>query len=581
MRENNPQPTLDLRIHGDNILECESALLLLTHSLRGTVHLVPSMPFLPWYEIRCEGRLLCRISLFPGYGRWDVNLQDVLQSHGVPLREAADAIVTRVSPDGEEEEILVALEFCNALPAGNNAWQRSGRALAYALIGVPYLYYAQAGGVELGRDRIVKAPRFPNPIVPFSYLAASKMFNVVCLPVYEPSPSSSHAVRQHFQSVFGTAEGQWLIRCILQNSSTDEPVAALTRKALDLIRMLSAQRQRVDTLRGNQWEELLRLETAPQKAKWLDQRENRMTWEKKTARKVRVTETFRGLLELFRRSGPAQLCISVGAQTIPLCLVAQHTRDDLAESLSSLYGGMISSKFIKWVGSPHSPLVVVWICGFKPRGEDSRPDRGLVPMARMLFGDEVDILSVVYGPGRPKMWAAFQDSPQRLAEQNGLWQSIVKLSDAVLVDSDTADNGPMARLFERAGRRRRGHIRFPSISPTPVFSEQDVDSTLHTLFSHQEHLGVFEGMCNPPGGDWSGFSIRNFETGEEFRWTSLPRVSETGGKRPDHVVQLSLDEGTPGSVGNRVKTYLVEAWSQRGRLSEDVCARLDHLASHY
>ena len=42
-------------------------------------------------------------------------------------------------------------------------------------------------------------------------------------------------------------------------------------------------------------------------------------------------------------------------------------------------------------------------------------------------------------------------------------------------------------------------------------------------------------MCNPPGGDWSGMSIRNNSC--EYRWLSLPRVSFNG-KRPDHVIQL-------------------------------------------
>lgn len=38
-------------------------------------------------------------------------------------------------------------------------------------------------------------------------------------------------------------------------------------------------------------------------------------------------------------------------------------------------------------------------------------------------------------------------------------------------------------------------------------------------------------------------SIVDFQTGEEFRWTSLPRVSNFG-KRPDHVIQFScVEEG--------------------------------------
>ena len=49
----------------------------------------------------------------------------------------------------------------------------------------------------------------------------------------------------------------------------------------------------------------------------------------------------------------------------------------------------------------------------------------------------------------------------------------------------------------------------------------------------------FEGMCNPPGGDWSGFSVLSPDN-KEKRWLSLPRESKVIiGKRPDHIFQLS------------------------------------------
>ena len=50
---------------------------------------------------------------------------------------------------------------------------------------------------------------------------------------------------------------------------------------------------------------------------------------------------------------------------------------------------------------------------------------------------------------------------------------------------------------------------------------------------------TFEGFCNPPGGDWSGISLINNNdpaVGTEFRWLTLPRVSDS--KRPDHITVL-------------------------------------------
>ena len=69
------------------------------------------------------------------------------------------------------------------------------------------------------------------------------------------------------------------------------------------------------------------------------------------------------------------------------------------------------------------------------------------------------------------------------------------------------------------------------------FGEDDVDTGIHYLFNHLLSKHCFEGMCNPPGGDWSGFSI--IDEGYEKRWVSLPRVSDfIEGKRPDHIIQF-------------------------------------------
>ena len=53
---------------------------------------------------------------------------------------------------------------------------------------------------------------------------------------------------------------------------------------------------------------------------------------------------------------------------------------------------------------------------------------------------------------------------------------------------------------------------------------------------------TFEGMCNPPGGDWSGLSI--YLNDREYRWLSLPRVSNNS-KRPDHVSEMFIIDSKP------------------------------------
>jgi len=560
----NTQQPMFLRIHGDNIIECERGLQLVANSFSANIQQLTSSPYMPQYEIIDNGIVLYKVELLAGHGRWGINIQEVFQSYGAPLREAADAIITKVSENEQSEEILLAIEFSSALPAGNNAWQRNGRALACAVIGVPYLYFTEIGGLELGKNRVVKAPRFPNPIVPFSYLTASKAYGVLCLPVYETSPASSETIYTQFNSAIGVGDAKQVVRCVIEDKLSDQSYKTLAQKVTAMVKILADSRRQTDTLRGNKWSEYLNLETGDQKATWLKQKQ--LEWKKKRAGRVKITETFGDLLKLFQ----TVQTISVGASSIPICLLSDNNRVNLATKISQLYGSSIDLQFIKWFKSS-SPLIVVWITGFKPRGDDSRPDRGLVPLARMLFGDEIEILSIVSGPAKPEMWTLLQKDAKQLAKQNGLWETIIHLSNAVLVDSPTLSNRPLTQLFPPVYTQTQNTIRFPMASPVTNFSEHDVDSIIHLLFSSDIETGIFESMCNPPGGDWSGISLLNFLTREEFRWTSLPRVSDVGGKRPDHVVQFNFKAREPillaieskdmpskigSNLGPRLTTYI-------------------------
>ena len=178
------------RIHGDNILECENALRILAKALKcvDKPEFCKSLPFAPLYRIKRPDGAILKFQLLPGYGRWGIDLKRFFLMQGAPLREATDAVITRVSKtaDGLIETPILAFEFCGALPAGNNAWQRCGRALSMAYAKIPYLYYAELGGVELGEGRTVKAPRFPNPLVPFAYVTLGSTEKTISIPVFVP-----------------------------------------------------------------------------------------------------------------------------------------------------------------------------------------------------------------------------------------------------------------------------------------------------------------------------------------------------------------------------------------------------------
>ena len=88
-------------------------------------------------------------------------------------------------------------------------------------------------------------------------------------------------------------------------------------------------------------------------------------------------------------------------------------------------------------------------------------------------------------------------------------------------------------------------------------------SVLHYMFSYLLD-NTFEGMCNPPGGDWSGLSVRLKDC--EYRWLSLPRVSNDN-KRPDHVAELFIPSGKP-------ILFVVESKERGNDLEKDIGSRL-------
>ncbi len=518
----------DFRIHGDNIVECERALELISTALGGRVVLIDSAPYTPKYQLTRNGEVCGVFELVPGYGRWPIDLVEYFRLRGSPLREATDAVVTRCEGGEPFLEIpLFAVEFCGALPAGNNAWQRSGRALACAYAGVPYLYFAEIGGIELDANRDAKAPRFPNPLVPFAYLTMGEALSSVSAPVFAHSPSGLATLNEKFVGTFGERDALEVVRALLAGGDGKDALALLSARALVLTKTLADMRSRRDTLRGEDWD---RLAEAEAKASWFAER--RMRWRKTVT--IPVTATFGRLIQT-----AAELGYALGSEDMPFCVFPESARRRVAEGVAALYGGRVDGRFLEWLTRP-GPLVCVWVCGFKPRGDDSRPDRGLVPLARMLVGEHPDLLSVVYGPATGETWRQFAADPTALSTVNGLWEALLGLSDALLIDSTTAPATlPVGHLVTRAGIVRRPVPLHSAATITPTFGEHDIDTVLHLLFGASLERNVFEGLCNPPGGDWSGISYLDFRSRIEFRWTSLPRVSGEHTKRPDHLVQFS------------------------------------------
>lgn len=561
-----------LNVYGDNILECEEALRLITSSL--TMELVPidGPLYTPIFHLLRDNKPLYEIKLFPGYDRWQYDIKKVMGALGARLREATDAVITKlVDENGETKEVpVLAMEFCGALPAGNNAWQRSGRALSCAQSHIPYLYFAELGGVELGAGRIVKAPRFPNPIVPFAYLSLGKTYDSVTLPIYQPSPSISSKLFSIFKPYFAGQEVNSYIRSILLGKEDERARKIIEEKALGLTTFLAVNRKDKDgILAPEEWRQLDSLSEGNEIAAWLIKKG--MTWKKRIT--ILTTPTFTKLLSAVSSLKVSAVC----SKEMPFCLLSSKQRASFVSIVEKIYKNRLDGGFIRWLKNSSKPLFIVWVAGFKPRGDDSRPDRGLVPLLRMVVGeDNVDVLTMVYGPARREMLAKLEQDMWGLANENGLWQAVLNYSDGLIVDTKTSGHlSSQGILITNTPPLPTGNnLLSPPNSLVPIkYGEHDVDTVLHEIFYLHKDEAFFEGLCNPPGGNWSGISLYNFNEGLEIRWVSLPRVSGKEAKRPDHLFQIMVSKDTsniltvesketPASVekniGKRLITYIVE-----------------------
>ncbi len=310
------------------------------------------------------------------------------------------------------------------------------------------------------------------------------------------------------------------------------------------------------------WNDFLRLPSGEKKAEWIEKSETKQLWKKKASSKVNLTDSFRAFFGEMEKI----LFYSIGAKEIPICLLPQKSLKGFRDILRQTYGDDSIVSIADEIRDKNKAIIIVWITGFKPRGDDSRPDRGLVPLARMLFGNDIDILTIVSGPAIPQTWKVFKEEPTKLANTNGLWQAIMNLSNYVIADSVTSKYGALGVSLNRNLERKHMSVEFNAAKPTGTFSEHDVDTAIHTFFSRQLNANIFEAMCNPPGGDWSGISYWEFASQTEHRWTSLPRVSEENAKRPDHIIQFN--------VKNKNVFLVIESKTHAKDLEENIGVRL-------
>ena len=564
------KPTRHLRIHGDNIVECERAVTLIADAIGSDAKTYGPDNSLtcPEYKI-ISPTFAIRFELFPGFRRWNRDILEVVTLNGGTLREAADIVITEVI-DKKREVAIMAIEFCAALPAGNQAWQRNGRAYSFGSAGIPYFFLADLGGYELGEDRERKAERTPNPAVPFSYISYGVQSKRTVAPVYNVNIGASPETRERLAAINGYPDfHKYLLASLLgQEEAAKAALEKLHKKALEVVNILAIS-TRDGKIPASEWKAIYNeIKAGGSVSDYLLKR-SKIPWSK-TAYIDDLTSTFLRLVEI-----GSKYATGLTASKLPACLVAPENRPAFADAICAVHD-KLAPEFVTWLKGATKPLAICWVMGFKPRGDDARPDRGLPPFVRMLVGQTTEILTIVYGPLSGGHWNLLRNNPLAL-QSNGLWQAIMACSDGLLVDAkdrtnkhrDTVLAYPSAHWFSKITPNEATSIL---VHPMPKsFGENDVDTALHLVLAKIGEDLFFEGSCNPPGGDWSGISVISPSMKKILRYQTLPRVSQTQAKRPDHVFQYREDKTTlivieskdtlsnvEDKVGPRLKRYITD-----------------------
>lgn len=245
---------ISINIHGDNIVECERAWMLVKKAIfnensmvSDTLPPVVSPKYVGSFNGKGED---VRVQFYPGYLRWSTNILNFVRDRGAMLREATDAIISILHSESKEKP-LIAIEFCGALAAGNQAWQRCGRGYAFASAGIPYFYLTEIGGFELDSGRKEKSVRFPNPVVPFSYLTLTKRSNTPALPIFTLHPSATGQTIKEYGDCLSEIDFLDYINKSLLGGDLNSPLKNIANKTLEFVNILSDRRN--DSLKRPMW----------------------------------------------------------------------------------------------------------------------------------------------------------------------------------------------------------------------------------------------------------------------------------------------------------------------------------------
>ena len=304
------------------------------------------------------------------------------------------------------------------MQAGNQSWQRSGRAYSTSLAKIPYLYIIDFVKYELDSNRVRKALRFPNAIVPFSFLSQTNKTSIMNLAVFVKA--------EEFQPSFSLQLKNFDEKILSNNILLIYEKSILIHNLNQMLLFIADKNTSPNSLTKEDWKNVINknydlIEYTKQNISF--------KCKKKVAQKSIHSNEMLNFINLVNTYSKG-----ISSGDLPFALISSDVKNEFLKEAFKIYNIDYNSSIIDY--SNDKDLIICMMKGFKPGGDDNRPDRGLLSLLKMSTPNRIEIMTFLYGPLLKYYIDTIEKDFIELGERNGLWKSIFSLSDFVLLDSN-------------------------------------------------------------------------------------------------------------------------------------------------
>lgn len=365
---------------------------------------------------------------------------------------------------------ILAAEFNDAIPAGNNAWQRFPRTAQAAEHGIPFIYIIPVADAEV-KDGVFRSLRHPNVIFQLAQFNLMQKYGVYSVTIYRNSPWYAGALREGkacpdisvglwgkslskllvaeiLGIIFKSENGCWDYSSISRikeegfKESAENMLRYISEFASSDFKMLEnhpiLKSERTEVIEA-WWEKLESGKDIDPKYLFFDwSREDFLEAEIPFDKRLSTTSKYKEIINP-KLTSPLAFSYKEGANEIAIISKPKEFAKILARTYS------LEKEIKKYLFEMDGTVLFMPIAGYvQDTGGPSfsRPDKGLVRLIEETFctNDVFDSkIVLLYSQLVPNDWKdqiriAQREKRQKLSGTNNLWRELVRWADLIIAD---------------------------------------------------------------------------------------------------------------------------------------------------